>query len=303
LPKFDAGFTSYYSLSQPGPDRIIAARGDYNSLHVDQLLWLYDQTGDSWFLEWASRFQAYEVNGYKYSAKGSVDPARHGPDQAAALYGSRYWSHADFPTWIEVGMPKRHSVSGFWVDGNGEKATPKDFSVDAFVDGEWQIMRRIEGNTKKRQVVQFDEPVVTDRLRLNIFQDNGNRNTALQAAVPILTNPQYAAIANSCNYRIRGNFDYNVNAVEDGDPKTSMNVLCPGWVIVPNPERLQLLSVQYSGELGASMTVEYSMTMDNWKSLGKFTADQLDGLYVPSGLFVKLTFNKDVKSIREVEFK
>ncbi|MGB3837197.1 D-glucuronyl C5-epimerase family protein [Castellaniella sp.] len=135
LPKFDAGFTSYYSLGQPGPDRIIAPREDYNALHVEQLLWLYDQTSDSEFLVWASRFQAYELNGYKYAAKGSVDPINHGPDQAAGLYGSRYWSHADFPTWVEVDLVEAKPVSGVWIDGNSQKASPRSYSVDAFVGG------------------------------------------------------------------------------------------------------------------------------------------------------------------------
>src|SRR5690606_12701811 len=133
------------------------------------------------FLEWAVRFQAYEVNGYTYTAKGSVNPIKHGPSEAAAFYGHRYWSHAEFPTWIEVDLPKIHSVKGLWIDGNGLKATPRDFSVDAFINGQWKTMAEVQENADTRQILYWQEPVETQKLRLNIYRDNGNKNTALQA--------------------------------------------------------------------------------------------------------------------------
>ena len=301
LPQFDTGFTSYYSLGQPGADRMIAPPGDYNALHVHQLLWLYDLTGDASFLKWASRFQAYEINKFQYSAKGSVDPVRHGPDQAGGLYGSRYWSRSDFPTWIQVDLPKKELIKGFWIDANGLKPSPRDLSIDAYIDGEWKEMSRVADNASQRQVLYWDQPVVTDQIRLNIFQDNGNKNVALQAAMPIFAKPQYTAITNSCNYRISSGFVYNINAVIDGDQKTSMRVYCPGWVILPNFEGNNILSLVGDFKEGAHITVEHSTSMINWTRLGSFSESELERIHIPKRNFIKLTFGDDVNSISEIQ--
>ncbi|NYT78470.1 hypothetical protein H0A71_15870 [Alcaligenaceae bacterium] len=303
LPLFDAGFTSYYSLGQPGSERVIAPRADYNSLHVEQLLWLYEQTRDSWFLQWASRLQAYEVNGFGYSAKGSVDPIHHGPNQAAGLYGIRYWSHAKFPTWFQVTLPKTLSVKGFWIDGNGQKATPRDFSIEAFINGKWKLLYEVTDNSEKRRMIYWDHSIDTDRIRLNISKDNGNRNTALQAAMPILTTPQYAAVTNSCNYKITNGSNYNVNAATDADPTTAMKVYCSGWVVLPNPDRKRILSILFDGDDNALMDIEYSLTADNWKPLGTFSAAEAQALYVPPSSFIKLGFNKEIRQIRQIKIR
>ncbi len=300
LPLFDAGFTSYYSLNQPGSDRIIAPRGDYNPLHVDQLLSLYDLTKDETFLQWASRFQAYEVNGFRYSAKGSVDPVRHGPDQANGQYGSRYWSHADFPTWIQVDLPKKELVKGFWIDGNGLKASPRDMSFDVHVEGKWVPASRIEGNSSKRRVLYWKTPFYTDRIRVNISKDNGNRNVAIQAAMPLLAAPEYATITNSCNYKIRTSFNYNVNAATDDDPNSYMNVYCPGWIIVPNVEKGNALSVSAEGKDGARIVVEYSSDMRNWKRTGSFSVRELTDIKLPASNFIRLSFGNDVERFESI---
>lgn len=298
LPLFDAGFTSYYSLGQSGANRIVAPRGDYNALHVEQLLWLYDHTKDSFFLEWASLFQAYELNGFKYTAKGSVDPVNHGPTQAAGLYGNKYWSHAQFPTWLQVDLPVKSMVGGIWIDGNGEKASPKDFSVQANIDGQWKELSSIQDNENKRVVLHWSTPVLATSFRVNIESDNGNRNVALQSVAPILIEKQYAAITNSCNYKIRDDFHYNINAAVDGDDRSSMRVYCPGWVIIPNKQGKTDLSISALSQKDARIEVDYSDTIGNWKPLGKYSIADL--IKLPENQFVRIKFGSELREIREI---
>jgi len=106
IPKFDAGFSSYYSLLMPSRVRPIAPLGNYNSLHVSQLLWMYEKTGDSLFLDYAMRFQAYENNSDVFTASSSIDAVRYGPSEVRAKYGNSYWSVGVFPAWFEIATPK-----------------------------------------------------------------------------------------------------------------------------------------------------------------------------------------------------
>ncbi|TEA77864.1 D-glucuronyl C5-epimerase family protein [Allopusillimonas ginsengisoli] len=300
LPLFDAGFTSYYSLGQSGIDRLVAPRGDYNALHVDQLLWLYEHTEDSFFLEWASIFQAYELNGFTYTAKGSVDPVNHGPSQAASLYGNKYWSHAQFPTWIQVDLPEKSTVEGIWIDGNGEKASPRDFSVQAMIDGQWKELSNIKNNQSKRVVLHWSNPVSTQSLRLNIENDNGNKNVALQSVAPLISKKRYAAITNACNYKIRGDFHYNVNAVLDGDDRTSMTIYCPGWIIVPNMKNKNNLLISALGPEDAVIEIYYSMMIGDWKPLGKYRLDDLKKIRLPKNRFIEIKFGNELTEIKSI---
>ena len=56
LDKYDAGFISLYDLN----NRRLAPRGNYNFIHIRQLLFLYSETRNPLFLEYAVRFARYE---------------------------------------------------------------------------------------------------------------------------------------------------------------------------------------------------------------------------------------------------
>ncbi|MDD5586709.1 MAG: D-glucuronyl C5-epimerase family protein [Alphaproteobacteria bacterium] len=296
IAKFDAGFISYYSLAAHGI-RQMAARRDYNSLHVHQLLWLFDETDDPLFLEWASRFQAYEMNTDRYSAKGSIDPKGHGPGEAAGFYGNRYWSHSGFPTWLEIGAESPALFRGIAVHGNGEKSTPRDFSVSARLDGQWRVVAEAKGNADMRRVLAFPSPVKADAFRVDIESDNGNRNVALQAAMPIRAEPQFWPIANECNYRIgRGN--YNFDLAFDNDSKTAMRVYCPGWVVVPTGGA-EKLTIDARAAEGAMFGIAYSDDLRKWTPAGNLAA-QATAVKLPHYKFLKVSFGKDVSEIRAI---
>ena len=67
LDDFDVGGTSLYDL---GPKRIARLGTDYNLVHVAQMQWLYDLTGDAVFLEKAIIFLSYERS-HKYAVLAS----------------------------------------------------------------------------------------------------------------------------------------------------------------------------------------------------------------------------------------
>jgi len=91
LSKFDAGFTSLYSLDSSRGRITAELGGGYNALHIEQLLWMYEETKDSIYLDYAALFRGYEKNADVYTAMGSINEKSHGPSQAKALYKSAYW--------------------------------------------------------------------------------------------------------------------------------------------------------------------------------------------------------------------
>jgi len=296
LPKFDAGFTSWYSLgSAVGPE--IAARKDYNSLHVSQLLWLYAIAGDVDFLRYASHFQSYEFNDDRYTALGSTNEKTHGPDQAKGIFGSAYWSHSVFPTWLQVTAPKAETFKGFAIFGsrNGDKAFPRDFRLLARSNGEWNQINAVEGNKGRQVEITFAEPVITDAFRLEILSDNGNKNVALQAAMPIRSEFTYGAVTNDCNYR--ATTDYNFDQALDLDPAKSMRVYCAGWVILPlNGSKSLELAGQ--GKDGAMFTLDYSDNLQDWEKSSEVPVQKdAQTIDLQARKFVRVSFKTNVELI------
>ena len=302
IAKYDAGFTTYYSADAPSLRPIAAIGQQYNSLHVDQMLWLYSISKDSSFLGWASRLQAYELNRDVYTANHSIDPVTNGPSQARALYGSAYWSDGTFPTWLEIKLPEVASLSGFWIDASGQQAAPRDFSISAKMDGEWRTIEEIKGNTGTRRVIKFQSEVVTDTVRLNIADDNGNHTVAIQAAMPIRATPQFAAITNDCNY-LTGGGSYNYDLAMDDDPRTSMVVYCPGWVVIATHGKSRL-TLSGSGKENAQFQVSASEGFDSWTPVQSVTVTR-EGVNVdlPHRKFARITFGHDVARIDQIKLQ
>ena len=78
LPEYDNGFTSLYDyLVNDITGQPTRAHGNYNAIHVDQLLWLYHVTGDGMFFDYANRFLSYEPimirNVWRLTSAGVID--------------------------------------------------------------------------------------------------------------------------------------------------------------------------------------------------------------------------------------
>ena len=190
---FDAGFTSFYALEgKAGEGPKLAPRGGYNNLHIWQLKKLYEIDGDPVFRDMAVRFKSYEEINDRRSAKGSTNPKTHGPEEAAGWYGTRFWSHNEFPTWYEIGLGDETVLSGVYVGAYIDKATPRDFSVSIVQNGAWVKVWSVVGNENKNLYLGFNNPVMTTGIRLDIENDNGNGNVALTAFMPIRSNTPFA---------------------------------------------------------------------------------------------------------------
>ncbi|MDI9617166.1 MAG: D-glucuronyl C5-epimerase family protein [Methanothrix sp.] len=178
IATYDAGFLSYYSQYPTNP-RIYAPSGDYNTLHVHQLLWLYDATEESIFLNYALQFASYDSPMWNITTAGSTDPIGHGPDKLFFQMGSQFWSHNEFPTWVVLDLHELREIDGIAVFGYTNKSTPRNLEVLVSKNGkDWiKILERV--NNTEIQIIESFEPVLARFVKLVIFNDNGNNNVAL----------------------------------------------------------------------------------------------------------------------------
>lgn len=296
ISKFDTGAISYYSLASP-KFRQIAARREYNSLHVAQLLWLYQETNDPKFLEWAMRFQAYELNTDVYTAKHSVNAKTHGPDQSGGFYGNHYWSDNQFPTWLQVDVGKPDFFKNIAVHGSSFTVLPKDYTVSARLNGQWKVIAKDRGNTDIRRTINFTYPVEADAFRLDITAGTSKQIVGLMAFMPGRIKPKYAAVPNECNYRISAN-RYNYDLALDDDPSEWMRIYCPGWVTLP-VDGAKTMLVSARGKKGTKFTVEYSDDLKTWGR--KETIGLTQGVILPEAKYVRLSFDLYVTAIDKIK--
>ncbi|WZB75412.1 D-glucuronyl C5-epimerase family protein [Achromobacter insuavis] len=233
IPKFDAGFSSYYSLKMPSNARPIAPRVEYNALHVSQLIWMYENFGDPVFLKWAMRFHAYDMNNDQYSASSSIDPINHGPAALRGLYGDHYWSASKFPVDVLIKLNHGERITGVALDVNTYQERPINFSVQARLLGKVVSEKSVSANSEKNLDVLFDSPISADEVVVT-FRDTADKDIlAIKSLMVLRAIPKYSAIANDCNFRIRGMedpADYNLNdALNFGE--SQMITYCAGWVL------------------------------------------------------------------------
>lgn len=122
LESYDAGFMTWYSL-----EGRFAGPGKYNSIHVLQLVWLHDLTGNQRFLDTAIRWQDYDHQpGVTITASHSVNAESHGPDQltdGAVWFG--YWStNRPEPAVFEATFDQPTEICGLSVYGVAEGELP-----------------------------------------------------------------------------------------------------------------------------------------------------------------------------------
>jgi hypothetical protein len=188
LHLFDAGCSSFYSLSTPdGPSSRPASRSGYHLLHIWQLERLYEISKDITFSQMAGLFKSYTETNETRIAKGSTNPETHGPSEAGNWYGNRYWSHSKFPTYYEVHMNGEIPIEGIFIGAHIQKAAPRSFAVSIYQDGIWNGIFKLAENKERDVFLQFDAPVYASAIRLDIESDNGNGNVALSSVMPIRT--------------------------------------------------------------------------------------------------------------------
>lgn len=86
----------------------------------------------------------------------------------------------EFPDWIEINLPEKHTVSRVVVYPF-EKSL-KDYSVQAFVSGEWKEVDKVSGKNDEMIIHTFP-PVTTDRIRLWITATNGPNSKITETEV------------------------------------------------------------------------------------------------------------------------
>lgn len=178
LKMYDSGFLSYYSQYPKDPPFFAPAHG-CNTLHIHQLLWLYSITDDPVFLTYAIKFAGYDSPGFKISVAGSTDAKGHGPENLNMEMGSKYWSHNEFPTWIQIDLGAAQEVFGITILGYIAKAAPQDYDVLISLDGkEWATLLNRRGN-REQFATEIFKAEKGRYLRIVIMNDNGNRNVAL----------------------------------------------------------------------------------------------------------------------------
>jgi len=176
IPLYDAGFISYYG-QYPEKNRKFAQPNGYNKLHVRQLVWLYELTGDPVFIKYALKFAGYDAPDWNITVSGSIDPIEHGPNNLLSYIGKKYWSDNQFPAWVQLDLKKPQVIKGVALIGYTNKTTPHDFQVFISDDGKaWrQILER--SDNKDLRIVEHFDPVVARFVKvvlLSVSNDSGD---------------------------------------------------------------------------------------------------------------------------------
>ncbi|MDO9465134.1 MAG: sugar-binding protein [bacterium] len=125
-------------------------------------------------------FQMFEGDGVIISTSSNVNSHLwHVADGIIDKY-DRYKQHTwrdttpnKFPDWIEIKLPKAHNI-GKVVVYPFEKSL-KDYSVQAFAQGEWKEVDKV--SEKNEEVITHTfKPVNTDRIRIWITATNGSNS-------------------------------------------------------------------------------------------------------------------------------
>lgn len=262
---YDAGFISYYSQYPINPREYAPAR-DYNTLHIHQLLWLYEAASDPLFLEYALQFARYDNPGWKVTTAGSTDPKDHGPDNLFFQMYSKYWSHNQFPTWVQLDIGKPQQIEGIVIFGYTPKSTARDFQVLVSENGqEWTlVMDKLENN--EQYFIQRFEPLRARFIRIVILKDNGNNNVAL-TGVAVLRKEIIPMVVS----------DWESFSSEN----TPVQALNQGWKI---PERGWVI-IDLGSKISRDIIIELSESADNCE-FALYGTDDLAvfGNIVPTGI-------------------
>lgn len=268
LDKFDAKGTSYYSLKPKIP---VSLEG-YNAQHIRQLLWLYKVTNDPFFLKYAIKFNYYIDHQYKVKVKGATQSKKHGKENLYLQFGNHYWSHNDFPTWVELDLGVPKTLTGITIFGGLlKKSFPKDFDILFSLSGKkWG--NRIEVRDNKRKVKYLNIEKITARfIKMEIFNDNGNENVIL-TGFGIEVTSDFKPLTAIVNF---GNFASKIpRRLIDGNLASSWKRWkAPGWFIIDlhkstSLENFRLISgVDNKLRILKSFQLYWSTDLDRWQKI------------------------------------
>ncbi|TWC18883.1 MULTISPECIES: D-glucuronyl C5-epimerase family protein [unclassified Pseudomonas] len=299
LQDYDAGFISYYSSANHNGHRSYAGRGDYNGIHVMQMLWLYEISNDSSFLKEALRFQSYELNYGVVTASASTNVATHGPDKMDLRFGNNYWSSSIFPVSVIIDLQALEAIKSVGLLGHSVKGSPRDYTVSISKDNEnWQKVAKVVGNADDRFVVPFTYLVTARYIKFDILSDNGNRNVALDGVAVFKANPE-KYIVDRCNYSV------SLKKLSDGDHSTGIPVRCAGWLLIPKSEvkkevlHIDVKRADVSGV--ASLELEYSNDLISWKQLSRLPVNDRSVTFekIPEASYYRVKFDQAISVINE----
>ena len=305
LDDYDTGFISYYSKENHNGKRYYAGRSDYHTIHVMQLLWLYNVTQNIDFLKKAMKFQAYEMNYGNITVSSSVNAKTNGPDKMNLTFGNNYWSSNDFPITITFDMLNTELVAGVGLLGHTQKSTPKSYLVESSHDGViYKKIAKQVNNQNMRFINNFTDTVKARYLKFTVFSDNGNKSLALDGIAVIKKDPQFL-ISNFCNYSV------SLKKVTDNDLGTAAPIRCNGFYIIP-PSMIQSdkLSIyakikKNQKEKEVDMNLYESDDLIHWKL--KSTSPYRNNIFkftnINKNKYLKLSFTTDISSISEIVFK
>ena len=141
LKEFDKGYTSAYDAYYYGN---ATGKGGYHTLHIEQLLWVYSATGDTFFwtvaLEWLnydgwSRVTGPFIKGVEASLQPQ-DPSFPVANLIDDVYYYGYWSSGSFPAVITLDLGEvQQAVSQIVFFAFGEANAPGVFTVELSTDG------------------------------------------------------------------------------------------------------------------------------------------------------------------------
>lgn len=300
IATFDAGFTTFYSQHmQDGKIAQMGERRGYNTLHIVQMMQLYDLDGDPLFLDWAMRLQFYDDVEDRRSAKGSTDPSNHGPGEAGGWYLSRYWSHNKFHTWYDVAFDSKTLLDGVFLEGLDDTAMARDFSISTYLAGARRDSVTISGNEKRQLYFEFASPVEADKIRVDIGADNGNHNVAMVAIMPIRHEIGRAPVADACNHRTDGG-RYQLWDAFDDNLATRFQIHCEGFILLPKLKTRGTLTIA-SVEGQQLLSIEVSDNLKDWRKLDEIQPQH--SLDIPAGLYTKLKLSAGIKSIDGIKYE
>jgi len=303
LDHYDSGFISYYSEKTHKGHRYYAGRFDYHTIHVMQLLWLYNVTQDIDFLKKAMKFQAYEMNYGKITVSSSINAKTHGPDKMNLTFGNNYWSAGKFPITIVFDMSNEEILKGVGLLGHTKKSTPRSYLIEKSLDGiNYQGIARQNANQDMRFINNFTHDVKARYLKFTVFSDNGNRGLALDGIAVIKKNPQFL-VSNFCNYSV------SLKKVTDKDLGTAAPIRCNGFYIIPPSmiESNQLLVYAKIKKTNQEvhMNLYESNDLVHWELKSKSLYKDNMFLFnkINKDKYLKLSISTDISTISEIVFK
>ncbi|MCL8307606.1 MULTISPECIES: D-glucuronyl C5-epimerase family protein [Pseudomonas] len=300
LTKFDGGFISFFSLDWPSPTRRMSERGGYNSLHVEQLLWMYEYFQDPKYLKWASHFQSYEMNSDKYTASYSVNEKTNGPERTKAVLFGASWTTNEYPTTFTITPEKPTRVKGIAIDALDLARRPVDFTVIAYMKGREVARKEVVGNEELWSDILFKFPVLADKIDITFTK--GNRITAITSIMAIRRDVDLAPVTNRCNYRRKSGTNdivYTLNGAMSEDPNEKMPVRCDGWVFLPMEKGKPYLRARAHGVKGAEFTIFESWDMKKWKEVKRVPISSGERIRI-NAKYAKIEFKREAHEITQI---